>query len=187
MYSYIKGKITEVCATHITLECNNIGYMVKVPNPYQYEIESSVTLYIHQNVREDLIELYGFSSHDEKQMFINLISVKGLGPKGALAILASSTLNEISSAINSSNSKYFNSFPGIGSKISGQIILDLRGKLNKTKNNKDNEKIENVTLALKSLGYTSNEIKKVLNNLVINENTTLKDVVKNALKLLKSK
>ena len=54
-------------------------------------------------------------------------------------------------------------------------------------NNKDNEKIENVTLALKSLGYTSNEIKNVLNNLVINENTTLKDVVKNALKLLKSK
>ena len=116
MYSYIKGKITEVCATHITLECNDIGYMVKVPNPYQYEIESSVTLYIHQNVREDLIELYGFSSNDEKQMFINLISVKGLGQKGALAILASSTINEITSQVNLLNSKYFNSFPGIGPK-----------------------------------------------------------------------
>ena len=70
---------------------------------------------------------------------------------------------------------------------SGQIILDLKGKLNKANTNNENEKKTNVTLALKSLGYNSNEIKNVLNNLVIDENTTLKDAVKNALKLLKSK
>lgn len=188
MYSYIKGEITEVCATHITLECNNIGYLVKVPNPYQFELNSFITVYLYQNVREDLIELYGFASNDEKKMFISLISVKGLGPKGALAILASSTIDEIINALDSGNAKYFNSFPGIGPKLSQQIILDLKGKLNFTSSEtskSNSEKLDNVCIALKSLGYTASEIKSVTKNLQINDDISLKDAVKTALKLLK--
>ena len=132
MYSYFKGIITEVCATHITVECNNIGYLVKVPNPFSFELGSTKTVYVYQNVREDAIELFGFSSADEKKMFISLISVKGLGPKGALAILASSDVLEIVKALDDSNAKFFTSFPGIGAKLSQQIILDLKGKVDFT-------------------------------------------------------
>ena len=110
MYSYIKGVITEVCATHITIETNGIGYLIKVANPYQFNVGTDSTIYVYQNVREDLIELYGFQSNDEKSSFINLISVRGLGPKGALAILASSTIKEIQDAVLNNNSKYFINF-----------------------------------------------------------------------------
>ncbi len=188
MYSYIKGQITEVCATHITVECNNVGYLVKVANPYQFELNSFTTVYLYQNVREDSIDLFGFSSNDEKKMFISLISVKGLGPKGALAILASSTINEIVSALEDNNSKYFNGFPGIGPKLSQQIILDLKGKINfnsDSESKSNNEKLENICIALKSLGYTNNEIKGVTKNLKIDDSMSLGEAVKEALKLLK--
>ncbi len=188
MYSYFKGQITEVCATHITIECYGVGYLVKVPNPYQFEKDSSTTIYVYQNVREDAIELYGFGTIEEKQMFISLISVKGLGPKGALAILASSTISEIVQALDDSNAKYFCSFPGIGNKLSQQIILDLKGKVNFTADDttkSNSEKLENVGIALKSLGYSNVEIKNVTKKLVIDDSTELKDAVKQALRLLK--
>lgn len=184
----MKGTITEICATHITVECGNIGYLVKVPNPYQFELNSNVTVYLYQHVTEDAITLYGFSSSDEKKMFISLISVKGLGPKGALAIIASSTISEIASALNDSNAKYFTSFPGIGAKLSQQIILDLKGKVNFDQENgtpSNSEKLENLSLALKALGYSNAEIKSVTKNIKIEADTELKDAVKMALRLLK--
>jgi len=188
MYNYIKGTITEVYATHITLECHDIGYLIKVPNPYLYELNQSVTIYIYQHVREDAIELFGFSSINEKNMFLGLISVKGLGPKGALAILASSSISEIVDALDNNNASFFVSFPGIGTKLSQQIILDLKGKINF--NDQDNlpgikEILENVSLALKALGYSNAEIKAVTKSLNVTDKTELKDAVKMALKLLK--
>lgn len=188
MYSYIKGIITCVTATYVTLECHDIGYQIKVPNPYAFEVNQTITMYIYQHVREDALELYGFSSLNEKDMFISLISVKGLGPKGAEAILASSTPLEIVEALDSSNASFFSNFPGIGSKLSQQIILDLRGKINLNAENKTpstKEIIDNVSVALKSLGYSNQEIKNVIRILDVNEKTELKDAVKMALKLLK--
>ena len=171
MYSYIKGQITEVMPTHITVDNNGIGYMIKVPNPYLYEnklFQDQLIVYTYQNVREDAIELYGFSSKEEKQMFISLISVKGLGPKGALAILASSTPSELANAILEGNDKYFKSFPGVGAKLSQQIILDLKGKvdLDNTLVQPKDERLESVSLALKSLGYNATEIKNITKKLL---------------------
>lgn len=188
MYSYIKGNITEIFATHITVECNNIGYKIRVPNPYQFEKDIYTIVYLYQNVREDAIELFGFQTAEEKQMFISLISVKGLGPKGALAIIASSTTYEIIAALDESNAKFFTSFPGIGTKLSQQIILDLKGKINfqqdETKPS-NSEKLENVALALKSLGYSNTEIKNVTKSLKLDDTIELGEAVKMALRLLK--
>lgn len=189
MYSYIKGQITEVMPTHITIENNGIGYLVKVPNPYLFESnlnQDSIIVYTYQNVREDAIELFGFSNKEEKQMFISLISVKGLGPKGALAILASSTPNDLVHAIMEGNDKYFKSFPGVGAKLSQQIILDLKGKVNleETESVQKDERIENVILALKSLGYNSSEIKTVTKQLVLSKDDTINSLVKQALRML---
>ena len=177
MYRYFKGQITEVRATHITLEVNNIGYMIKVSNPYQFQVSEETTIYLHYHIREDAHELYGFKDATTLDMFESLINVKGLGPKGALAILASSTPNEIVEALNNSNAKFFSSFPGIGPKLSQQIILDQSVS----------EKKNNVTIALKSLGYNNAEIKQALNGLDLSDAVSLSDAVKNALKALKKK
>ena len=189
MYSYIKGQITEVMPTHITVDNHGIGYLIKVPNPYLFENAlnaESVTIYTYQNVREDAIELYGFSSKEEKQMFISLISVKGLGPKGALAIIASSTPNELANAILEGNDKYFKSFPGVGAKLSQQIILDLKGKVNleSEQSSVKDDRLDNVVLALKSLGYSASEIKTVTKGLTINKEDTINSLVVQALRML---
>lgn len=188
MYSYFKGHVSEIHATHIIFEVGNIGYFIKVPNPYQFELNDNLTLYLHYHVREDAHELYGFSTRESRDMFESLISVKGLGPKGALAILASSTALEIVNALENSNAKFFVQFPGIGQKLSQQIILDLKGKVSFEENNltpKTSEKLTNVTLALKSLGYNAQEIKTATKDLDLSDNISLSEAVKNALKRLK--
>lgn len=187
MYRYFKGQTTEICATHITFEVGQIGYLVKVPNPYQFECNTPMTLYLHYHVREDAHELFGFSSSTSRDMFENLISVKGLGPKGALAILASSTPDEIIQALDDGNAKFFGQFPGIGPKLSQQIVLDLKGKIDFHQDARDfsNEKKNNVILALKSLGYNNNEIKQATKDLDVSDAISLSDAVKNALKRLK--
>ena len=127
MYSYMNGKIQKVLATHIVLECNNIGYLIKVPNPYSFSENVTTCVHLHLIVREDAHDLYGFLTDLERDMFVKLINVKGLGPKGALAILASSSPEEIIANINQKNASYFSKFPGIGPISSQQIILDLAG------------------------------------------------------------
>lgn len=188
MYSYFKGTVSEIHATHIVFEVNNIGYLVRVPNPYQFELDNSLTLYLHFHIREDAHELFGFANRDDRDMFESLINVKGLGPKGALAILASSTPIEIVNALNDSNSKFFVQFPGIGPKLSQQIVLDLKGKISfeeESSTPKNSEKLNNVTLALKSLGYSNQEIKNATKDLELDDSISLSDAVKNALKRLK--
>ena len=186
MYSYIKGEITEIKATHITIENNEIGYLIKVPNPYAFSINSKTTIYIHHHVREDAVELFGFSSSIEKETFEKLISVKGLGPKGALAILASATPSEIAAATNDANSKFFVKFPGIGPKLSQQIILDLKGKIDfENQNDVIDERLDQIALALKSLGYNQAEIKNVIKNIKLEPETSISDAIKIALKMLR--
>lgn len=188
MYRYFKGHVAEIHATHITFEVNHIGYYVKVPNPYQFELNTEMTIYLHYHVREDAHELYGFQESNIRDMFETLINVKGLGPKGALAILASSSPQEIICALNQSNAKFFSQFPGIGPKLSQQIVLDLKGKVNFEEESTtpiENEKKNNVMLALKSLGYTTNEIKQATKSLDLSEGISLSDAVKAALRSLK--
>lgn len=187
MYSYIKGEITEIKATNITVEAYGIGYLVKVPNPYSFTINTNTIIYLHHHVREDAIELYGFASALEKETFEKLINVKGLGPKGALAILASATPQDIFNATKDADAKFFVKFPGIGQKLSQQIILDLKGKLNfEEESPAQDERIEQVGLALKSLGYSATEIKNILKRIKLEPDTTLSDAVKIALKMLRS-
>lgn len=187
MYEYIKGKITIITPKYIVIENNGVGYNVKTPNPYNYELDSTVTVYTYLHVREDVFELYGFSSLSERDFFLSLISVKGIGPKGALAILASGKTEETINAIKESNSRYLEKFPGIGAKASQQIILDLNGKLNfeerKTQLKLD-PKVEDVKDALKNLGYKQAEIKKIEPVIEANVNEPMNSLIKIALKAL---
>lgn len=166
MYSYLNGKVTEVYPSSITVDINDIGYKVITPNPYEFTLNEIFKIYIHHYVREDLIQLFGFKTFDEKNLFVKLLSVKGIGPKSAIAILASGNVNDVIGAIEIGNVKFLSKFPGIGPKASQQIVLDLKGKLDLSENIKaKSNAITEVEEALKSLGYKSREITKVTKDL----------------------
>ena len=186
MYNYIKGVITEITTSHITLETHGIGYLVKVPNPHLFNLRNEYIIYIHHHQKEDINEFYGFPTKTEKTIFEKLISVKGLGPKSAIVILKDASIEEIINAVDESNISFFSKFTGIGPKLSGQIILDLKGKINKIIEKPKDDKIDQISLALKSLGYKQNEINDVLKQLKLNEITNISETIKQALKLIKS-
>ena len=182
MYSYIEGKIVEIESSYITVDVNGVGYLVYTANPYQFNIGDVNKIYIYQNVREDEISLYGFKEKREKELFLKLINVKGLGCKMALPILATGSIEGIIDAVERENILYLKKFPKIGEKVAKQIVLDLKGKLS---NNIDlTEHIDNTELVetLKALGYKNNDINKVLPH--INKGNSLENQVKEALKLL---
>lgn len=185
MYGYIIGRVTKVNPKYIIEENNGIGYMIIVPNPYNFNVGEEYKIFTYQHVREDAIELYGFKTEDEKELFLKLISVSGIGPKSALSILATGNVGQIVAAIESRNDAYLRKFPGIGQKASQQIILDLRGKLNFNAIEDQlnvNPKLDEVEEALVSLGYNKKELKKVLAKLDITKSTG--DLIKDALQTL---
>jgi len=181
MYAYIKGTVTSVEVNHIVLENGNIGFMIVTPNPYVFKLGVEYQVYTHHYVREDISDLYGFLKQEEKDLFLKLISVKGIGPKGAMAIIATGSVPNIIAAIESSNSDYLRKFPGIGPKASQQIVLDLKGKF-EGEVHTDN-KVNDVREVLVSLGYNSREINKVLQKLPF-EDLTLDEMIKQALQLM---
>ena len=180
MYAYIKGTIKEIHPSDVVIECNNIGYLIYMPNPYSVKIDEDITLYVYQKVSEDAICLYGFKTYEEKELFLKLISVNGIGPKSALSILATGDVNGIINAIDLGNATYLTRFPGIGPKASQQIILDLKGKINfEAKSmSSSNELVE----ALSSLGYKQKDIEKVCKKLDMT--LDIEQLIKEALKLL---
>ena len=180
MFSYIIGEINEIYSNSIGLEANNIGYCVNVSNPYTFTIGQQIKIYIYNHIREDEYSLYGFKSVEEKELFLRLIGVKGLGPKMAMPIIASS-IDRTVSAINNEEVAYLKKFPKIGEKLAKQIILDLKGKLitNALDTFSKTDELEEVLLGL---GYKKVDISKVVKN--IDLDLSLENQIKQALKLL---
>ncbi|TRL70751.1 Holliday junction branch migration protein RuvA [Staphylococcus haemolyticus] len=201
MYAYIRGKLTQLFPTHVVVESiNGVGYEIQTPNSYRFQkyLEKELVIYTSLIVREDAQLLYGFINEEEKDMFLSLIKVTGIGPKSALAILATSTPNEVKMAIENENDAYLTKFPGIGKKTARQIVLDLKGKVQITnettetllsinEENSNNEKlVKEALLALEVLGYSKREISKV--EKVLNKSTfdSVDEAVKLGLKTLVS-
>lgn len=180
MYSYISGIISEIEPSFIVVDNNGIGYKVFVPNPYYYKENEKYKVYIYNHIREDENSLYGFKDIEERDLFLKLIDVKGLGPKMALPMLATGSISGIIDAINRENILYLKKFPKIGDKVARQIILDLKGKVH-TDKEVEVESNDDVVLALTALGYKSSDISKVLPKLT---SESVEDKIKEALKLL---
>lgn len=183
MYGYIKGIIKDIESNYIIIDNHDIGYQIYVPNPYYYKLDEIYTIYTYSYIREDEYSLYGFKNKEELKLFLKLISVKGLGPKMALPMLATGSINGIIDAIDRENILYLKKFPKIGDKVARQIILDLKGKLSSNQaslldSNNNNE----LTDALIALGYKQVDIKKIIKN--ISPDLTIENQIKEALKLL---
>lgn len=197
MYEYMRGMIVSIHPTYIVLETNGIGYQILVANPFRYSslLHQEALIYIHQAVREDSITLYGFKDFKEKQLYLKLISVSGIGPKSGLSILANDDHQGLINAIESENNNYLTKFPGVGKKTASQIVLDLKGKLTELldgtdiaqsvpEENTDNIFIAEAEEALQGLGYSVREINRVIPKLKDQTFRSTEDVLRVAFKLL---
>ncbi|WP_019242738.1 MULTISPECIES: Holliday junction branch migration protein RuvA [Bacillus] len=199
MYDYIKGSVQFVGPHYIVIENGGIGYRIMAPNPFVFSIsDQTIKVYTYHYVREDIIALYGFKTQEEKALFEKLLNVTGIGPKGALAILASGQVEQVVQAIENEDDKFLVKFPGVGKKTAAQMILDLKGKLEnivpdyfpnlfnnalETTHRGNNDELEEAMEALKALGYSDREITKVSKALQ-KEHKTTEEYIKMALQLL---
>lgn len=171
MYEYFDGKIGLITPGYIVLEVDGIGYKIFTPTPYSYKEGQNVKIWIEQVVRDTGITLYGFQSKNDKELFLKLNSVSGIGPKSALAIMAAEDNNALASAIENGEVKYLTKFPGIGKKTASQIVLDLKGKMGDyvqgnlfvqaPVQNQVTPELHDALLALEALGYTEKEVDRI--------------------------
>jgi len=185
MYNYIIGKVVDRTGSYIVLDNNGIGYTIYTPNPYAFQDEDKeYKVYIYQQIKEDEHLLFGFKTQEEKELFLKLISVKGMGPKMTLPMLATGSISGIADAIERENILYLKKFPKIGEKVARQMILDLKGKLGSidTLDLPDTNNYDELIDVLKGLGYKDKEFKSILPQ--IDNSLDIESQVKEALKLL---
>lgn len=183
MIGFVRGLIHAFSYDYVLIDVNGVGYRINFYHPESLTIGKEITIYTYQNVREDEISLYGFLSLEEYDLFIKLISVKGLGPKIASNILSKRSAKDVIKAIEDGDVSFMKSMPGIGSKTASQIILDLKGKLISNDDIVVNDKLQDVLEALKALGYRPSEINPVLKKLE-KESGSIDELVKKALSML---
>ena len=195
MYEYFKGIISKITAKYIVLEVNSIGYILHVANPYAYSgrLHQEAKVYVHQVVREDAELLYGFATEEEKQLFLSLISVSGIGPVSALAIIAADDNAGLVQAIEQKNITYLTKFPKIGKKTAQQMVLDLEGKVAvagdelpakaAVQASNKNQELEEAMEAMLALGYKAAELKKI-KKFFEGTTDTAENYIKSALKML---
>ncbi|WP_017381201.1 Holliday junction branch migration protein RuvA [Paenisporosarcina sp. TG-14] len=202
MYDYIKGLVTRVTPEYMTVEQQGIGWQIFTPNPYAFRVSAEPQqIFTHLNVREDAHLLFGFVSLEQRELFRKLIQVSGIGPKGALAILASGQPSQVVQAIEREDETFLVKFPGVGKKTARQMILDLKGKLGDLSIDSDmvngedelqlfpetsgRLELEEAFLALAALGYSERELTKVRPKLdVLPEALDTEGYMKKALQLL---
>ncbi len=182
MIYFLRGVIHQVNSDSVIIDVRDVGYEVLVSHIDAYEVGQNVLLYTYNVVREDENYLIGFMDIEERNVFMSLIKVKGLGPKTVINALSATTPQDVINAISSNNVAFLKKLPGLGAKAAGQIILDLKGELTGSKGNP--KQYEEVYDALKSLGFKGAAIDRVL--ATINEpNASTEDILRIALSRLK--
>ena len=200
MFAYIRGTLADIDENIVVVENNGIGYSVSssmntirmLPN-----IGSEVKLNTKLIPKEDSLTLYGFYDKEELKMFELLLSVSGIGPKGALAILSSMTVSDIQFAVAGGDAKAFAAAPGVGKKTAERVIIDLKDKvdiigafeakitsdLSGTKNAAPATTVkEEVLEALVALGYSASNAARALDKMTITDSTTTEQLLSDTLK-----
>ena len=201
MIEYLKGDITELTPTTATIECHGVGYLANISlNTYTaIQNRSQTKLYIHEAIREDAHVLYGFADKRERELFLLLISVSGIGGNTARTILSALTPNELCEVIGSGNDKLLKMVKGIGGKTAQRIIVELKDKIvsvggtdamgsnisNALFAETNNEVLESAVAALSMLGYTAAASQKVVKAILKEQPTvSVEAAIKEALRRL---
>lgn len=177
MIDFVEGTIAYLEPEYVVVETGGIGYRLFCPNPYAFASREGEKgrFYTHHHVREDAIHLYGFATRDERDFYRLLLDVNGIGPKGALAILAGGTPEQIVMAIQQENVTFLTKFPGIGKKTAQRMIIDLKDKLRgytpsifaaaalspQRPENPSHQALNEAVDALQALGYTEAEVQQI--------------------------
>lgn len=193
MYQYIIGNIEEISEDYIVIENNGIGYIVYTSKNSIMDIGQNTTkrkILTHLIVREDVMSLYGFTTNEELKMFKLLITVTKIGPKVAIGLLSTLSPSNIKISIISGDTNALSRAPGIGKKTAQRIILELKDKVDDNIIYEEGidasiplDETEEVVVALSSLGYTRNEIFKVLSSIDTQDKRT-EEIIKLALRKL---
>ena len=196
MFYYLDGIVAELLPYLAVLDCGGVGYACKTTNTTLSRLKKGQTgrLYTYLNVGDGIFELYGFSSLNELNSFKQLLGVSGVGPKAALAILSSSTPENLAMAIITGDEKALTAAPGIGKKIAQRIILELKDKLSKGSGGLDfsgasggssvpvvSSKAAEAAAALAVLGYSGQEAAMALKG-IDTENLSLEEIIRQSLK-----
>ncbi len=193
MIDYIKGEITQITPTFLTMETGGIGYLINISLTTFSKLEGKkdFKILVYEVIREDSHQLFGFADSEERDIFRLLISVSGVGANTARMMLSSLSPAEIEKAILGSEVNILKSVKGIGLKTAQRIIVDLKDKLGKHAGSgeiftfSDNTKREEALSALVMLGFAKSTVSKVLDKIVREEkNLTVEDIIKRALKNL---
>ncbi len=187
MIGFLSGKIISSKPTKILLDVNGVGYQVNISiNTFeQITGKESASLFIHTNVKEDSISLYGFFSEAEKEMFELLISITGIGPKLAVSILSGIRVDELKHAIRSANLSRIVAVPGIGRKTAERLVLELKTKVDQVKGEEKeiSFSVKNEAIAaLTTLGYNSKLAEQTVRDILSEEAAiSLEELIKKAL------
>ncbi len=196
MIAYVKGKLVQKEPTFVVLEANGIGYHINISlSTYsQIKEEENCILHTHFHVKEDAQTLFGFSSLEEKKVFLHLISISGVGPSTGLMVVSSMSPGEIQSAIVNGDAKSIQMVKGIGAKTAQRIVLELKDKMAKEQYEVQGDGIKNVVLgntvknealsALMTLGFAKASAEKSIDKILKNSGNsiTLEELIKQALK-----
>ncbi|MBR5578475.1 MAG: Holliday junction branch migration protein RuvA [Lachnospiraceae bacterium] len=199
MIAYLKGCLEEIADDYIIVDVNNIGYQVKVSLRVIEALPAvgeQIKIYTYTYVREDMVALYGFQSKEDLKMFLLLLGVNGVGPKGALGILSVFSAYELQLAIISQDAKTISKAPGIGSKTAQRMLLELKDKVSLEDTLSEmaavtEEEVSAGTLeqskadavaALTALGYSASESLKAVKAVELTEDMDSEQLLKAALK-----
>ena len=160
MIAFVQGKVVSYDTEHIVVENQGIGWDIAWPHADRIHLNEEVRIYTYMHISENDIGLYGFESSEEKNLFLKLITVKGLGPKTAMNMLAAASTDKLIGAIEQGDVALLKRLPGIGAKTASQIILDLKGKLVQTASKAESYAlpVQEALDALKNLGYKQGEL-----------------------------
>ncbi|MDY0212909.1 MAG: Holliday junction branch migration protein RuvA [Desulfuromonadaceae bacterium] len=197
MIALLTGTMRHKSPEHVIIETNGVGYSVDIPLSSYYSLpeEGQATLYIHTHVREDILRLYGFLTLAEKETFILLIGISGIGPKASLNILSHMSCADLHQALLSEDAARLTTVPGIGKKTAERLILELREKIRKLVTAKSIQGQEPFTPTLRdssadalsaliSLGYKEKQARGVLEKMEIGAQTSTQEILKQALQHL---
>lgn len=202
MIAFIKGILDTVSEKHIVVENQGVGFEVLVPGSVVQalpQVGNPVKLYTYMHVREDALQLYGFLTKDSLDMFKLLITVNGIGPKGALGILSVMDVDTLRLAILSDDAKSIAKAPGIGAKTASKLVLELKDKCHledildsgvsdagiaKAAEGADNEARNDAIQALVALGYSATEATSAVRKCEVTEDMTVEELLKQSLKNL---
>lgn len=184
MIVQLNGTVLEKSANNVVLDVNGVGYSVELTTNSmvnQPQVGQQTTIYTFLHVREDCWQLFGFSTLEEKALFKKLIGISGIGPKLAISILSSHSIDGFKKAVADEDADFLASVPRLGSKNAKRIILELKGKL-KLDDGSTTPCFQEAQQALKNLGYTNSEINPILSSL--NGENNAEEIVKKALRKL---